>query len=33
MEAIRYAKQGYHILLVGHAGHDEVVGTRGRHPT
>ena len=27
MEAIRYARQGYNILLVGHAGHDEVVGT------
>lgn len=32
MEAIRYARQGYHILLVGHAGHDEVVGTVGEAP-
>jgi 4-hydroxy-3-methylbut-2-enyl diphosphate reductase len=32
MEAIRYAKQGYKILLVGHAGHDEVVGTVGEAP-
>ena len=32
MEAIRYAKQGYKILLVGHAGHDEVVGTFGEAP-
>ncbi len=32
MEAIRYAKQGYHILLVGHAGHDEVEGTLGEAP-
>lgn len=32
MEAIRYAKQGYHILLVGHAGHDEIVGTVGEAP-
>lgn len=32
MEAIRYAKQGYRILLVGHAGHDEVVGTVGEAP-
>ncbi len=32
MEAIRYAKQGYHILLVGHEGHDEVVGTVGEAP-
>jgi len=32
MEALRYAKQGYHILLIGHAGHDEVVGTVGEAP-
>ena len=32
MEAIRYAKQGYKMLLVGHAGHDEVVGTVGEAP-
>jgi 4-hydroxy-3-methylbut-2-en-1-yl diphosphate reductase len=32
MEAIRYGRQGYHILLVGHAGHDEVVGTVGEAP-
>jgi 4-hydroxy-3-methylbut-2-enyl diphosphate reductase len=32
MEAIRYAKQGYKILLVGHAGHDEVEGTVGEAP-
>lgn len=32
MEAIRYARQGYHIILVGHAGHDEVVGTVGEAP-
>ncbi len=32
MEAIRYARQGYRILLVGHAGHDEVVGTVGEAP-
>jgi 4-hydroxy-3-methylbut-2-en-1-yl diphosphate reductase len=31
-EAIRYAKQGYDILLVGHADHQEVVGTRGEAP-
>lgn len=31
-EAIRYAKQGYKILLIGHAGHDEVVGTVGEAP-
>ncbi len=32
MEAIRYAQQGYKILLIGHAGHDEVVGTVGEAP-
>ena len=32
MEAIRYAKQGFKILLIGHAGHDEVVGTVGEAP-
>lgn len=32
MEAIRYARQGYQILLVGHANHQEVIGTRGEAP-
>jgi len=32
VEAQRYAKEGYTILLVGHAGHDEVVGTTGEAP-
>jgi 4-hydroxy-3-methylbut-2-enyl diphosphate reductase len=32
MEAVRYAKQGFKILLVGHAGHDEVLGTVGEAP-
>ncbi len=32
MEAIRYARQGYQILLIGHADHQEVVGTRGEAP-
>ncbi|MBI1369887.1 MAG: 4-hydroxy-3-methylbut-2-enyl diphosphate reductase [Planctomycetes bacterium] len=32
MEAIRYARQGFNILLIGHAGHDEVVGTVGEAP-
>lgn len=31
-EAQRYAKQGYDILLVGHADHQEVIGTRGEAP-
>ncbi len=32
MEAIRFAREGYTILLVGHANHDEVVGTMGEAP-
>ena len=32
IEAIRYAKQGYHIILIGHQGHDEVIGTMGEAP-
>jgi 4-hydroxy-3-methylbut-2-enyl diphosphate reductase len=32
MEAIRYARQGYQILLIGHEDHQEVVGTRGEAP-
>ncbi|MEM6654920.1 MAG: 4-hydroxy-3-methylbut-2-enyl diphosphate reductase, partial [Planctomycetota bacterium] len=32
MEAIRYAKQGYTICLIGHEGHDEVIGTMGEAP-
>ncbi len=31
-EAIRYAHKGYQILLVGHADHQEIVGTRGEAP-
>ena len=32
LEAIRFAKHGYTILLIGHAGHDEVLGTMGETP-
>lgn len=32
LEAIRYANQGYTILLIGHDGHDEVIGTMGEAP-
>ena len=32
VEAIRYAQQGYHIVLIGHEGHDEVIGTMGEAP-
>ncbi len=31
-EAVRLAGAGYRIVLVGHAGHDEVVGTLGEAP-
>ncbi|TVQ56809.1 MAG: 4-hydroxy-3-methylbut-2-enyl diphosphate reductase, partial [Phycisphaerales bacterium] len=31
-EAIRYSRKGYQILLVGHADHQEVIGTRGEAP-
>src|SRR5687768_676007 len=32
LEAVRFAKQGYKIVLIGHEGHDEVVGTMGEAP-
>jgi 4-hydroxy-3-methylbut-2-enyl diphosphate reductase len=32
LEAIKYAKAGYTILLIGHEGHDEVIGTMGEAP-
>jgi 4-hydroxy-3-methylbut-2-enyl diphosphate reductase len=31
-EARRFADEGYHILLIGHEGHEEVVGTQGEAP-
>lgn len=31
-EAIRYAKRGWQILLVGHHDHQEIIGTRGEAP-
>ena len=31
-EAVRYARKNYTIILVGHAGHDEVIGTLGEAP-
>jgi len=31
-EAVRYAKEGHTIFLVGHEGHDEVIGTMGEAP-
>jgi 4-hydroxy-3-methylbut-2-enyl diphosphate reductase len=32
-EAVRYARQGYTIILIGHADHDEVIGTVGEAPS
>jgi 4-hydroxy-3-methylbut-2-enyl diphosphate reductase len=32
LEAVRFAREGYTILLIGHEGHDEVVGTIGEAP-
>ncbi len=32
LEAVRYAKEGYTIVLIGHEGHDEVIGTMGEAP-
>lgn len=29
LQAQRYARQGYEIVIIGHAGHEEVVGTMG----
>jgi 4-hydroxy-3-methylbut-2-en-1-yl diphosphate reductase len=31
-EARRFAREGFHVVLVGHAGRDEVVGTMGQAP-
>jgi 4-hydroxy-3-methylbut-2-enyl diphosphate reductase len=33
LEAVRFAREGYTILLIGHEGHDEVVGTMGEAPS
>ena len=32
LEAVRFAKQGYTIILIGHRDHDEVIGTLGEAP-
>ena len=32
LEAIRFARDGYNIILIGHEGHDEVIGTMGEAP-
>ena len=32
LEAVKYAGEGYTIVLIGHEGHDEVIGTMGEAP-
>ena len=32
VEAVRFAREGYTLLLIGHAGHEEVEGTMGEVP-
>jgi 4-hydroxy-3-methylbut-2-enyl diphosphate reductase len=32
LEAIKYSRQGFTIVLIGHKGHEEVVGTMGEAP-
>jgi 4-hydroxy-3-methylbut-2-enyl diphosphate reductase len=32
VEAIRFAKDGYSLILIGHLNHDEIVGTLGEAP-
>ncbi len=32
LEAVKYAREGYTIVLIGHEGHDEVIGTMGEAP-
>ena len=33
LEAVRYAREGYTIVLIGHEDHDEVIGTLGEAPS
>src|SRR6185295_12241472 len=32
LEVIRYAREGYSVILIGHRNHDEVIGTAGEAP-
>ncbi len=32
LEAVKYAREGFTIFLIGHEGHDEVIGTMGEAP-
>src|SRR5258706_9174436 len=33
VEAVKFAKEGYSLMLIGHRDHEEVVGTLGEAPT
>ncbi len=33
LETRKFAEQGYQVILIGHAGHDEVIGTLGEAPS
>src|SRR5579864_1107024 len=33
LEAVKFAREGYSIVLIGHKDHDEVIGTLGEAPT
>ena len=33
LEAVKFAREGYTIILIGHKDHDEVIGTLGEAPT
>src|SRR5947209_5242402 len=33
VEAVKFAKEGYSLILIGHRDHDEVIGTLGEAPT
>src|SRR5581483_6326890 len=33
VEAVKFAKEGYSLVLIGHRDHDEVIGTLGEAPT
>jgi len=32
LESVKFARNGYTIILIGHSGHDEVIGTMGEAP-
>ena len=32
LEAVKFARKGYTIVLIGHKDHDEVIGTLGEAP-